>query len=231
MVDGEGRSTPFSLAIESGPNAGQRMLVEAAGITVGRQVSNTLVLDDSQLSRHHARFALHDGGLVVTDLDSANGTFVNGARITGTWPLHTGNTVQISATTLRVEASTISLAAANPPPMPRSTPLSPPVSRAASRTNLTLPLLIGAIAGTVLLVCACVSVLLIVRGFTGSGEGDRVASVSTATMSVRGAAPNERPGSAGGSGGAAPPATGGAGVARGDYLCTSFSNIGLVTVG
>jgi hypothetical protein len=52
-----------------------------APIVVGRGQYNHLVLDDARLSRQHARVAPEQAGCVVYDLDSANGTFVNGAAV------------------------------------------------------------------------------------------------------------------------------------------------------
>ena len=51
--------------------------------TVGRAESNDIVLDaDMRVSRHHARFDLEEGQWVLTDSNSANGTLVNGGRVT-----------------------------------------------------------------------------------------------------------------------------------------------------
>ncbi|CAA9575185.1 MAG: hypothetical protein AVDCRST_MAG88-2748, partial [uncultured Thermomicrobiales bacterium] len=96
-------SAPFRLRVESGPNAGQSFVIEATGTTIGRQAGNTIVLDDGRLSRQHARLDLQEGELVVTDLESANGTVLNGRPVSGTLPLRPGDTLQLGDTTLRVE--------------------------------------------------------------------------------------------------------------------------------
>jgi len=59
---------------------GMRLPVDAP-IIVGRGGYNHLVLEDSHLSRQHARVAPEDDGCVVYDLDSVNGTFVNGIAV------------------------------------------------------------------------------------------------------------------------------------------------------
>lgn len=50
---------------------------------IGRDISNNIVLNDVSVSRYHARLKLSDNGLVILeDMGSSNGTFVNGNRIT-----------------------------------------------------------------------------------------------------------------------------------------------------
>ncbi len=55
---------------------------------------------DGQVSRRHARLLLLDGNVVVSDLDSRNGTHVNGRRITDPEPLAIDDTVEIGNTSL-----------------------------------------------------------------------------------------------------------------------------------
>ena len=50
--------------------------------TLGRAAGADFILDAALLSRVHCRFTVTpDGGLEIRDLDSTNGTFVNGAKI------------------------------------------------------------------------------------------------------------------------------------------------------
>jgi pSer/pThr/pTyr-binding forkhead associated (FHA) protein len=51
-------------------------------IVAGRQADCDLVLTEGHASRKHAKFLLADGAVWLEDLSSANGTFVNGQRIT-----------------------------------------------------------------------------------------------------------------------------------------------------
>ena len=74
-------SSPIRLRVEGGPHLGQTFVVERSGVTIGRQDGNDIVLDDARLSRQHVRLDLRAGGLVVTDLGSANGTRVNGQPV------------------------------------------------------------------------------------------------------------------------------------------------------
>jgi hypothetical protein len=50
--------------------------------TLGRSPDNDIILDDRRVSRHHAQLAATGGSLLLRDLKSANGTWVNGGRIT-----------------------------------------------------------------------------------------------------------------------------------------------------
>jgi hypothetical protein len=51
-------------------------------VTIGRAPDNSLIVDDGRVSRQHARIELDGGNWRITDNNSRNGTFVNGARVT-----------------------------------------------------------------------------------------------------------------------------------------------------
>ena len=82
------------LRVDHGPNAGSRFLLDADLTTVGRHPSSDIFLDDVTVSRKHAQFRREDGGFVVRDVGSLNGTYVNRERI-DVAPVHTGDEVQI----------------------------------------------------------------------------------------------------------------------------------------
>lgn len=50
-------------------------------VTIGREEGNGLRLNDERVSRYHAKVQFEDGDVIVTDLDSTNGTRVNGAAV------------------------------------------------------------------------------------------------------------------------------------------------------
>lgn len=50
-------------------------------VTIGREEGNALRLNDERVSRYHAKIQYEDGDVIVTDLDSTNGTRVNGAAV------------------------------------------------------------------------------------------------------------------------------------------------------
>lgn len=50
-------------------------------VTIGREEGNGLRLNDERVSRFHAKVQVEDGDIIITDLDSTNGTRVNGAAV------------------------------------------------------------------------------------------------------------------------------------------------------
>jgi len=69
-------------------------------ITIGREPASDLVLMDDLVSRQHAQIRREAGGAVIYDLDSANGTFVNGKRIDRPHPLRPGDVIAMGDTEL-----------------------------------------------------------------------------------------------------------------------------------
>jgi hypothetical protein len=69
------------LVVVRGPNAGSRFLLDRAATTIGRHPDSDIFLDDVTVSRRHAEVVLVDEGVVVKDLGSLNGSYVNGQRV------------------------------------------------------------------------------------------------------------------------------------------------------
>jgi hypothetical protein len=76
---------------------------EGRPLTIGRSSDNGLVLRDGRASRHHARIDVRRGSLVLTDLASTNGSWVNDRRVESI-ALGEGDQVRIGLTTLIIEA-------------------------------------------------------------------------------------------------------------------------------
>src|SRR5690349_19367218 len=72
---------PKLIAIE-GPARGATYALEQAEISVGRSSSNVIAIADLSLSRHHSAIRCVEGVYTLCDLQSNNGTFVNGEPIT-----------------------------------------------------------------------------------------------------------------------------------------------------
>jgi hypothetical protein len=66
------------------PSGPQPIPVESTTATVGRGLGNDIILEDTRVSRHHAQLRYKARRFWVTDLNSTNGTFVNGARVSET---------------------------------------------------------------------------------------------------------------------------------------------------
>lgn len=72
-------------------------------LTLGRVDDNDIALDDDTfMSSHHARIEVRPEGVWVVDLESTNGTFVNGQRVTGDRSLRKGDRLQVGSTVLEV---------------------------------------------------------------------------------------------------------------------------------
>lgn len=72
--------------------------------TIGRAGDSTIVLQDASVSVSHARVDFMDGGFVLTDAGSTNGTYVNGARVTGRAELRPGDYVQVGGVVMEFRA-------------------------------------------------------------------------------------------------------------------------------
>jgi hypothetical protein len=81
-------------AIHIGPVAGAVFVLDADMVTCGRDFANEIVLDGATVSRKHADFHRQGAGYTVSDLDSLNGTYVNGERVK-TAVLTTGDEIRI----------------------------------------------------------------------------------------------------------------------------------------
>jgi hypothetical protein len=126
-----------SLKVVAGNATGSSIALEAE-LVIGRSTPGLGSLGgDSEISRVHSR-VYHDaaGQLMVEDLGSTNGTFVNGNRIAGAQPLRAGDQLRVGQTTMTVEgggaegATTVGQiippAAAAVPPPPAAVAATPP---------------------------------------------------------------------------------------------------------
>jgi hypothetical protein len=95
FIQGGIMAEKFVLVMRTGPNAGVTYPLEGAEIYIGREAVNGVAINDTEVSRKHAKLSLHGSTYVIQDLGSTNGTFVNNERITGTQVLNTGDTVRL----------------------------------------------------------------------------------------------------------------------------------------
>lgn len=148
-----------SFLVRSGTLAGQRLVVKTPVVNVGRADYNDMVVPDPSVSTSHAKLQRREGVWVLVDLDSTNGTFVDGERVKGEAPLAPGAMVRLGDVQLVFEPSDEARAVtkgggtqvlktphsvaptapppapaparASPPPPAKARPASPPRSPAA----------------------------------------------------------------------------------------------------
>ena len=90
----------------TGPEGSRQQELSAGLLTIGRQVGNDLLLDNAQVSRSHARIACTQASCQITDLDSSNGTYLNGEKLAPQVPvdLNPGDILRIGPFELAFEA-------------------------------------------------------------------------------------------------------------------------------
>jgi hypothetical protein len=97
----------FVLVVEDGPNRGERLPLPLGGVAVvGRAPDAQVRLpeDDKKVSRYQAILEARAAGVEVQDLNSRNGTFVNGARVQRS-RLAAGDLLRLGRTTFRLATS------------------------------------------------------------------------------------------------------------------------------
>jgi len=173
-------ASQYQLIMRQGPTPGAIFSLEGDQLTIGRDSTNEVTINDAEVSRRHARLTFQGGKYVLEDLGSTNGTFVNGQRLAGPRVLKTGEVVSFGeqivlvfemssndpgATMVSPRAGAIPAAErpASPPPqpppgyassMPPQPANQPPVqsSMPANKKNMT-PMMIG--GGVLLILCIC----------------------------------------------------------------------------
>jgi pSer/pThr/pTyr-binding forkhead associated (FHA) protein len=88
----------FRLIVRRGPQPNQTYDLNKDIITIGRDITNDIVINDPEVSRHHLRFSRGARGYSLEDLGSTNGTFINGQRLSGAKPLNNGDMLGLGET-------------------------------------------------------------------------------------------------------------------------------------
>jgi hypothetical protein len=90
------RDRVHTLVVTEGPMVGERYTLYNLISTLGRASSNTIVLESAQISRLHAQIRLQPQGVMIEDMGSVNGTFVNGRRIDAPQLLSPGDLIRFA---------------------------------------------------------------------------------------------------------------------------------------
>lgn len=95
-------STASRIVITSGPKEGMELPLTAEPLNIGRSSDSGLVIRDDYTSTHHAKLMLWGDEYVIQDLDSTNGTFLNGQRVTVPSPVPLNTPVKIGTTSFEL---------------------------------------------------------------------------------------------------------------------------------
>lgn len=90
------------LVITSGAKEGVELELGSEQLTIGRSADSGLVIRDDYTSTHHARLMLWGEKWMIQDLDSTNGTFLDGKRVSIPTPVPPGTPVSIGTTTFEL---------------------------------------------------------------------------------------------------------------------------------
>ncbi len=97
-----GRAAPSALVVAEPAEQRGRRYPLGDELTVGRAAGCQIVVDDTYVSQLHARVFNRDGQLLVEDLGSTNGTYLNRTKVAGAMVMNRGDRLQVGNTVLEV---------------------------------------------------------------------------------------------------------------------------------
>jgi FHA domain len=83
----------YRLVVRQGPIQGQIFELNKGEITIGRDISNDFVINEAEVSRKHAKLTLEADRYKIEDLNSTNGTYIDGQRLIGPHLLAIGEVI------------------------------------------------------------------------------------------------------------------------------------------
>lgn len=124
----------YQLTMRAGPTPGRIIALGMGESTIGRETSNTIPISDPEVSRRHAQLTFQNNYYILEDLNSTNGTFVNGRRLVGQYVLQPGDVINLGENVTLVfdtgpfdpDATQVSPASFPQPEDIRVGPVSPP---------------------------------------------------------------------------------------------------------
>ncbi|MCS7260451.1 MAG: FHA domain-containing protein, partial [Anaerolineae bacterium] len=154
------------LTIRHGKRAGQTFSASGPTVTIGRVSGNSVVIDDPQVSRHHASLTFEAGQWVLRDLGSTNGTTLNGKPVMAPVIVRNGDVIGLGEVMVGVqlvgatesEATAIGMRAPTARPMP--TPAQP-VAGSGARSSWMWPVVIFVLLIAALAITAVLAFLLL----------------------------------------------------------------------
>jgi serine/threonine protein kinase len=125
-----------------GPQSGEEFIISSDQFTIGRSRDNSLLVDGTLVSRHHAQIVFRRDHYILQDLDSTNGTYVNDRRI-AQHELHPGDQIEIGPSILVFQPTGAAIPARQVSPIPVRKPTPVPVPDRAQFGNYVLTEKIG----------------------------------------------------------------------------------------
>jgi pSer/pThr/pTyr-binding forkhead associated (FHA) protein len=101
--DGRSDSSARLIAEHGGGLHGGQSFVVGSGLVIGRADGIEVRIEDGFASGRHARVFDHEGLVYLEDMNSTNGTYLNGHRVDGQEPLHRDDRIRIGDTEFRYE--------------------------------------------------------------------------------------------------------------------------------
>lgn len=95
----------MKITFQKGNRAGESLDFSPPGVFIGREADNDIQLLVDGVSQYHAKIIYDIDKWVVHDLESSNGTKVNGARITAPTTLESGDMIYVASEALKIEFS------------------------------------------------------------------------------------------------------------------------------
>src|SRR5207247_3921550 len=92
-----------TLVVPNGRNKAQVMRLRSEEPIIGRQRGCDLRIPAADVSRRHCRLSVREGAVVLEDLASANGSWLNGVAVIGQEIVRSGDELQVGPVTFRVE--------------------------------------------------------------------------------------------------------------------------------
>jgi hypothetical protein len=84
------------LLVREGESAGQRYVMHEESVVIGRSAESDFILPERQISREHVRIWREDDAYYIEDLNSKNGTWLNGVPLGGKARLKDGDEIQVA---------------------------------------------------------------------------------------------------------------------------------------
>jgi predicted component of type VI protein secretion system len=92
-----------NLVVQNGPNKARKIPLRTSEVVIGRRKGCQVRVPSADVSRNHCKLSVQDGFVIVEDLDSFNGTYVNGERVNSARPVRPGDRLGVGPVSFIVE--------------------------------------------------------------------------------------------------------------------------------